>query len=166
MDRNTHAFPKVLKFLVKRSGNPEIAHEVLQETYLAALKSYRTFRHKSTYFTWLCKIALNKLSDYYRDQVRRNSRVIIPTIAAFNKHVDPALSAEEKMALGELKTRVNQCLDLLPPSYRRLLHLRYYEQLTLQEIQVKLRLSARRLEGRLYRAKKLLARLYSLEPRR
>ncbi len=157
----TTYFPKVLYFLTKRSGDPQIAREVLQETYLAALKSYSTFHHKSTYFTWICKIALNKLADYYRGQVRHRSRVVVPGIEAFNLLVDPQLSAEEKLVLDELKSRVNQCLNLLPPRHRRLLQLRYYEQLTLSQICLKLHLSPRSLEGQLYRAKKLLARLYA-----
>lgn len=138
-----------------------MAQEVLQETWVAALKSYHTFHHKSSYFTWLCKIALNKLADYYRGQVNRRSKIVVPTIEKFNQIVDPQLSLEEKVSLDELKARVNQCLNLLPPQYRQLLQFKYYEQLTSRQIQVKLDLSARSLEGKLYRAIKLLAKLYA-----
>jgi len=55
-------------------------------------------------------------------------------------------------------------LNLLPPEYRRLLHLKYYEELSNKQISLKLNLSARSLEGRLYRAKKLLANLYAKSP--
>lgn len=152
---------KVMWFLLKRSKNPEIAREVLQETWVAALKSYRTFAHKSSYFTWVCKIALNKLSDYYRDQVRRDSKIIIPSIEKFNKIIDPNISVEEKLVLDELKIKVNKCLDLLPKQYRRLLQLRYYEEISLKQICIQLQLSRRSLEGKLYRAKKLLAKIYA-----
>lgn len=152
---------KVMWFLLKRSKNPEIAREVLQETWVAALKSYRTFAHKSSYFTWVCKIALNKLSDYYRDQVRRDSKIIVPSIEKFNKIIDPSITVEEGLVLDELKIKVNKCLDLLPSQYRRLLQLRYYEEISLKQICIQLQLSRRSLEGKLYRAKKLLTKIYA-----
>lgn len=162
MTPKTHVSYKVLRFLLKRSGGDlDIAQEVLQETYVAALKSFHTFHHKSTYFTWICKIALNKLSDYYRNQVNHRSRFVVPVISQFNSIIDPALTHEEKLVLNELRTRVNQCLNLLPPEYRRLLHLKYYLELSNREICLRLQLSTRSLEGKLYRAKKSLAKLYA-----
>ena len=161
MDDKTHVSEKVLRFLLKRSRNPEVAREVLQETWVAALKSYRTFGHKSTYFTWVCKIALNKLADYYRDQVRHDSKIVVPSIEKFNKIIDPHVSVEEKLMLEELKAKLNKCLDLLPWQYRQLLQMRYYEQLASREISLKLKVPVRSLEGKLYRAKKLLAKIYA-----
>jgi len=149
---------RILKVILKRNGGDlQTAEQVLQDTYVAAYKSFHTFHHKSTYFTWLCRIALNKLADYYRHQVNSN----------FQLKVDlPSheLSPEEKLALDELRAKVNACLNLLPPEYRRLLHLKYYEDLSNKQISLKLNLSARSLEGRLYRAKKLLANLYAKSP--
>lgn len=153
---------KVLRFLLKRSGGDvEAAQEALQDTWVATLKSYHTFDHKSTYFTWICKIALNKLADYYRGQVRHCSKVFVPTIDKFNEIISPELSIEEKLSLDELKKKINVCLNMLPNEYRRLLQLRYYEQFSLQNISLRLSLPVRSIEGKLYRAKKLLAKIYA-----
>ena len=155
---------RLFRFLLKRSGGDyEAAREAVQESFVSALKSYHTFRHKSSYFTWLCKIALNKLSDYYRDQVRHQSHFVIPAVEKFNSIFDPSLSPEEKLTLDELRIKVKACLNLLPPHYRQLLQLRYYEQLSTSQISLKLKLPLRSLEGKLYRAKKLLAKLYVQE---
>lgn len=161
MIRTAGISEKILRFLLKRSKNSEVAHEVLQETWVAALKSYHTFKHKSSYFTWVCKISLNKLADYYRDQVNRQSKIIVPSIERFNSICDPKISPEEKMVLDELKSKVNRCLNLLPDEYRKLLQLRYYEELSLKEISLRLGFPSRSLEGKLYRAKKLLAKIYA-----
>ncbi|MEK9157904.1 MAG: RNA polymerase sigma factor, partial [Patescibacteria group bacterium] len=64
---------KIMKLILKRNGGDmEVADQVLQDTFVAAYKSFHTFHNKSTYFTWLCRIALNKLADYYRGQVNKN----------------------------------------------------------------------------------------------
>lgn len=145
---------KILKLVLKRNGGDlEVAKFVVQDTFVAAYKSFHTFHSKSTYFTWLCRIALNKLADYYRGQVNKNFQLPINLPA-------PDISPEEKLALDELRSKVNSCLNLLPPEYRRLLHLKYYMELSNREISLHLHLTSRSLEGKLYRAKKLLAGIY------
>ena len=152
----------ILKFILKRNGGDlEAAQQVVQDTFVAALTSFHTFHKKSTYFTWLCKIALNKMADYYRDQVNRKSKFIVPTSRQFDQLLSPDLAPEEKLVLAELKLALSRCLNLLPPEYRRLLHLKYYEQLTSREISLQLNLSSRKLEGKLYRARKSLATVVS-----
>jgi RNA polymerase sigma-70 factor (ECF subfamily) len=151
---------RILRLILKRNGGDlEVAEQVLQDTFVAAFKSFHTFHHKSSYFTWLCKIALNKMADYYRHQVHYRSKMVIPTIVQINSLVDPALSPEEKLSLDELRAGVNKCLDLLPSQYRQLLHLRYYQKLTGKEICLMLHLSSRQLEGRLHRARHSLAKV-------
>ncbi|KKU64292.1 MAG: hypothetical protein UX87_C0007G0033 [Candidatus Amesbacteria bacterium GW2011_GWA1_47_16] len=149
---------KVLRLLLKRSGGDlEAAETVLQDTFIAAYKSFHTFHSKSTYFTWICSIALNKLTDYYRQQVNEKSKFFVPAMEQFNQFLDPRLTPEEKLITDEFRAEVNNCLDLLPSEYRRLLHLKYYQELSVREICLRLNLSPRQLEGRLYRARRQLA---------
>ncbi len=152
---------RILYFILKRTGgNMEIADQVVQDTFVAAFKSYRTFAHKSTYFTWLCKISLSKLADYYRQQINAHSRLVAPALDELNSLVDPQISVEEKITLDELRSQVNNCLNLLPERYRRLLHLKYYLDLSNKEICVRLNLTQRQLEGKLYRAKQAFVRVF------
>lgn len=152
----------VLKFILHRSGGDlEAAQEVVQDTFVSAFKSFHTFRSKSSYFTWLCKISLNKLADYYRRQVHYRSKVVVPALYTLDSLIDPALSPEEKYSLKELRRNVNACLDLLPRQYRQLLHLKYYRQLSGKKICLILNLQPRQLEGRLRRARIALAKVVS-----
>lgn len=150
------------KFIIKHmGGNEETVDEVLSETMTAAWKGWKTFKHKSSYFTWLCRIALNKIADYYRDQVNRNSRIIVPLLGNLNIPDDKSLSPEEKISLQELRESVNNCLNLLPYDKRRLLWFRYWQDLSYQEIAKILGISERAVEGRLYRAKEAFRKLNS-----
>lgn len=142
------------KFIAKRMGatQPEV-EIVFEETIVAAWKGLHTFRHKSSYFTWLCRIALNKIADYYRDQVHRNSKIVVPLIEALTKADFKNLSPEETLALKELRASVNDCLNLLPPEKRRLLQFRYWYDMSYTQIGKILGLSDRAVEGKLYRAR-------------
>jgi RNA polymerase sigma factor (sigma-70 family) len=170
MSKNTQPFESVYrnlalpltKFVIKRvGGDANAVDEVLSSTMVAAWRGWHTFRHKSSYFTWLCRIALNKISDYYRDQVNRRSRYVVPLIEAITQTDSKSLSPEEKMALTELRKSVNDCLDLLPPEKRKLLQFRYWYNLSYNEIANIMGLTTRAVEGKLYRAKHSFSEAWS-----
>ena len=156
-------YEKVVKrFIIKRLGrDSRAAEEILNEVLVAAWKGWKTFNHKSTYLTWICKIALNKISDYYRRQIRHKSHFIVPAIDSFNQILSPEISSEEKLILDELKEKVNISLNLLPENYRKLLQMRYYEQLANREISMNLKIPVRKIEGQIYRAKKMMLKIYA-----
>lgn len=150
------------KFVVKHvGGDSKAVDEVVSETMVAAWRGWGAFRHKSSYFTWLCRIALNKISDYYRDQVHRDSKIIVPIIETLTEADPNSLSPEEAMALNDLKKNVNDCLNLLPPKKRRLLQFRYWYDMSYEEIAKIIGVSERAVEGQLYRARHDFARVWS-----
>ena len=150
------------KFIIKAvGGKEEVVDEVLSETFTAAWRGWHTFKHKSSYFTWLCRIALNKIADYYRDQVNRNSGIIVPLFGNLDIPDDKSLSPEEKLALKELRESVNNCLNLLPYEKRRLLWFRYWKDLSYTEMARIMNISERAVEGRLYRARHAFARVWN-----
>lgn len=152
------------KFIAKRMGaSPREVEIVFEETVVAAWKGLHTFRHKSTYFTWLCRIALNKIADYYRDQVNRNSKVIVPLIEGVTQIDTKTLLPEEALALKQLKQSVNDCLDLLPPEKRRLLQFRYWYDMSYSQIGKVLGISDRAVEGKLYRARREFKEVWSTQ---
>jgi RNA polymerase sigma factor (sigma-70 family) len=144
----------LMKFLIKRSGGDvEAAEEVFSRTIEASLKGYYTFENKSKFFTWVCKIGLNKMADYYRDVINQRSRIMAPLFEELAQISDSSLTPEEDLTLRELKEGVKECLELLPEETKYLLHLRYYEDLSVKGIALRLNISEKAAEGRLYRAK-------------
>lgn len=150
------------KFVIKRMGVEENeAEEIVEETFVAAWRGWNAFEHKSSYFTWLCRIALNKISDYYRDQVHHKSRIVVPLIEALTETDNKSLSPDEALALKELRKSVNGCLDSMSPEKRRLLQYRYWYDLSYAEIGKILDVSERAVEGQIYRAKEEFAKIWS-----
>ncbi len=142
------------KFLIKRLGGDQKAvEEVFSQTIVAAWKGLTTFEHKSSYFTWICKIALNKMADYCSDQINHRSRVVVPTLETLANFKDPSLTPEEKYLLEELRESVRDCLGLLPDDKRQLLYLRYWKEMTMKGIAQTFSISERAAEGKVYRAK-------------
>lgn len=148
------------KFIVKRAGgNKDMVDEVFSRTVEAAWRGYNTFEHKSKFFTWVCRIALNKMADYYRTQVNKKSKLVVPIIENIVQ-TDDSTTPEETYALEELRQNVRACINLLPYDSRRLLYLKYWKDLTYEQIGKVLGISERAVEGRLYRAKTAFEKLF------
>lgn len=137
------------------------AEEVVEETFVAAWRGWNSFEHKSSYFTWLCRISLNKISDYYHDQINRKSRIVVPIIDALTEADTKSLSPDEALALKELRKSVNKCLDSMSPEKRKLLQFRYWYDLSYSEIAKILDTSERAVEGRIYRAKEEFEKVWN-----
>lgn len=150
------------RFVFKKIGsNPDVADDIIATTFEAAWKGYKSFKHKSTFFTWLCRIALNKIADYYHDQVHEGSVIVVPLIDAITQIDKKTLSPEEYLALKELRTSVNNCLNLLPYEKRKLLWFRYWRDMSYAQIAKLMGTSERAVEGKIYRAKHEFARVWS-----
>lgn len=155
----------LMKFLVKRlGGNTLAAEEVFSDTVFAAYKGWHTFEHKSSYFTWICKIGIHKIADYYRKQIHEQSRIVAPLLEEIADSGSENLSFEERLILREVQSKVKECLMLLPEEKRRLLYLRFYKELSVKKIAQIMGVSERSVEGKIYRAKNELKMILSKEP--
>ncbi len=59
-------YHKVYNLALGLTGNPDEAEEITQEAFYRALKSYGSFRHDSSFFTWIYRITLNVSNNYLK----------------------------------------------------------------------------------------------------
>jgi len=97
------------------------------------------------------------MADYYRGQVNERSRIVAPLLENLSQ-ASSEPSHEEKLALEELRSSVRDCINLLPFETRRLLYLKYWKDMTYEQIGKILGISERSVEGKLYRAKQVLSK--------
>lgn len=57
----------VYRFLLKLSGNPDIAEELTQATFVAAFEHLDQFQGRCKMSVWLCQIAKHEYFVYYRN---------------------------------------------------------------------------------------------------
>lgn len=91
-----------------------IAEDIIQETFLAVLKSAGKFRGQSKLYTWLCSIAYHKVTDFHRRQARQAKRGEQPTCASdeeLKQIPDSELPILSKMEFEETRQVVEQALS-------------------------------------------------------
>lgn len=135
----------------------DAAQDIVQETFVAALKSVAKFRNKSKIYTWLCSIANNKVADFYRRQKRQNK---YQTKALEPDQIGSDILAPDSVESEERQEDARQALSSLPLHYRQVLIFKYVEEMPVLEISKIMERSPKSIEGLLTRARKeLRARL-------
>ncbi len=71
-------------FAITRVNDGPLAEDLVQDTFISALKNYDTFKSKSKASTWLIAILKNKIIDYYRKKVRELHRESLDELSNFD----------------------------------------------------------------------------------
>jgi RNA polymerase sigma factor (sigma-70 family) len=134
-------------------GNDSEAQDLVQETFLQALKSAHRFRGQSAIYTWLYGILLN----LNRHHWRRQKRVVLDENIALETPIDGAAEADADREFRA--TRLARALQTLSQEHREVIVLRFYENLKIHEIAAQTGMSAGTIKSRLHYALRCLEKL-------
>lgn len=141
-----HAGP-LLNFLHYRTGDRDLAEDLLADTFERVLRARRRFdpRHASEK-TWLYTIALN----VFRDHVRRAAvgQRAVDQVAAGGA----ALDVRTELDAAEERDAIDRAMAVLSPEERETIALRYGADLTVAEIARITGEKASTIHGRVYRS--------------
>ena len=149
---NTHADRIYSLVFNQVDRNHEVAQDIVQETFVAALKSAANFRGQSKVYTWLCSIANKKVSDFYRRQ-KRQAKYQTTTALEPDQIGDVGVLVPDPAAAEERHEVTRQVLFSLPLHYRQVLILKYVEEMPVLEISQIMGRSPKSIEGLLTRAR-------------
>lgn len=136
----------------------EDAEEVCQETFLAAIKGMSAFQGQSQLQTWLFRIAANKARDYRDRQLaaKRGGGQVTVSLQEESPGglpaVDPPSGApgpDAELVNGETAELLRGALDRLGDPCREIIELRYFGDLSYEEISVALNLNGKTVSSRL-----------------
>ena len=148
---------QIVRLVSRLVDQAEDVEDLVQETFLAATAHRRTFRGECRLSTWLSRIAVNKCRSYHR---WRRLRRFIPLLPGHG--VGAATTAATASAV-DTEEEVRRAVGRLPAKYRESIVLRYFENLTIDEIAEVLGVRRTAVEKRLSRARQRLKEM--LRPR-
>lgn len=105
------------------------AEDVLQETCIKVLNSISNYRRDGSLATWLYRIATNEALQHLRRQT-----LIFQHIDSLSDSLAEKLEAEARLDGTELELLFQKALIALPTRQRIAFNLRYYDELSYEEI--------------------------------
>ena len=151
---------KVYNIAYRMMGNPEDASEALQDAFLRAYRFLKKFEFKSSFYTWLYRIATNVCLTKLR---KRKSPVVMSLDEPVGSDSDIPLDIPDykynpvKMyQQRELREALQDAVDALPTDYRTVVVLRDLEGLSNEEVSKVLNLSVPAVKSRLHRGRLVL----------
>jgi len=150
----------VARFVFQLSGDfsHEDTEEICQETFLSVVRNLSSFQGRSSFQTWLLRIAANKAMDY-REKTRAAKRggnaVHVPIDAGRadgELPIDPPSGnpgPDALLQISETSSLVRESLDRLGEPCREIIEMRYFGDLSYDEIAAELRLNPKTVSSRL-----------------
>ncbi len=125
----------IRRLFVQRLGSDIDADDLVQETFERVYFNLSKYNPEYTFGQWIYAIARNRFIDYARkkqDDLPLNDQSLATASSA--------PTPEESVINLQRRAQIERYLDMLTPQYRKIIVMRFFEELSYEEIAVKLRL--------------------------
>ena len=151
---------EVYGFMLQRTENETDAEDITIETFAKAFDKIATYNPEFQFNTWLIAIAKN----VHIDLLRKKKSSLFIDITDEEDDIaysvaDTSPSAEDKLITEQNLFRLLQFIKELKPAYQEVIQMRYFQEMTYQEIADDLEEPLNNVKIKLLRAKKLLAEI-------
>lgn len=157
----------VFYLLLKMLNDKDNAEDLAMETFGKAFRRLDQYAPEFAFSTWLFKIATNNCIDFIRKQKLSTLSIDQPS---FNEEgqpfmIDiesPAPDPEEKFILKQKTNILRRLVEKVKPAkYRQLIELRFFREMSYEEIATEMAIPIGTVKAQLFRAKELLFEIIS-----
>ena len=160
LDGDDSGFVEIIKnykdgliiYLCSVTGNVHVAEDLTEDTFVRIITKKPRFTGKASFKTWLYTIGRNIAIDFLRKNSRRQE---VSTEELLEIRSDELL-LEQAYIKEEEKIELHRAMKELTETYRQVLWLAYFEDLSNKEIAAVMKKSVHNIETLLYRARKSL----------
>ena len=151
---------EVYGFMLKRTENETDAEDIVIETFAKAFDKIATYNPEFGFNTWLIAIAKN----VHIDMLRKKKTSLFIDINEEDEHqaysvVDDSNSAEDELIIEQNLAQLLQYIKQLKPAYQEVIQMRYFQEMSYQEMAESLEEPLNNIKIKLLRSKKLLAEI-------
>ena len=144
---------RLFRFALARTAAADSAEDIVQTTFINAIRRLETWRGEASLWTWLCSICRREI------QARGGSVELIddrPDVQRQLAMLTAASGTAPDILLqqAELARLVHTALDYLPPRYAEVLEWKYLEGFAVQEIAERVSATPKAVEAMITRARR------------
>lgn len=152
----------VYMMVLKMVRNVDDAEDLMMESFSKAFRSLHKFKKDFTFSTWLFRIATNNAIDYIRKR-RLNTLSIENTwtdddgqSVSIDVEDSGVLNPQDEAIKAQKEEIMQAFVSMLPAKYQKLVRLRYFHELSYEEIAEELDAPLGTVKAQLHRARELM----------
>ncbi len=139
-------------YLVRTGGNGDDTNDLIQEIFVKAYLHLSSYDRRYAFGQWIYTIARNTFIDYVRK--RRDDLSIDNTRGEYIRQpMSPTPNPEESIINVQRQRQLEENLEKMSPKYRRLIELRFFKDLSYEEIAEQLGLPLGTVKTQIHRAR-------------
>jgi len=147
--------------LLKMVNNRDDAEDLTIEAFGKAFRNIKQYTPDYAFSTWLFKIPTNNCTDF----IRKKRKMLLSIDRGFENEEGQDMTLEVRsdgpspddvMMKKQKVLMMKDVVEKLKPRYRRLVELRYYQELSYEEISEELNLPLGTVKAQLFRAREFL----------
>jgi RNA polymerase sigma-70 factor (ECF subfamily) len=153
-----HYWSEVFNFILKRSNNETDAEDITIETFSKAFSSIHKYNPDFAFNTWLISIAKNVHIDMTRK--RKNFSFLEfnnEDSESYQNIADESPNVEDELIKEQNLLIFKNYIKLLKPHYQEVIELRFFQEMSYNEISEALNEPLNNVKVKIMRARKLLA---------
>ncbi len=146
---------RLMRYLSSLTGRRDLAEDIFQETWIRVLERGHLYDDRGDFDAWLFTIARNRTLDLFRRRSLLSLDEMMHPEEDGASGFDPVaadLSPLEQVGMAEQADTVRAVMERLQPIHREVLHMHFYEGLTMREIAERTGIHMPTVKSRLYRA--------------
>ena len=148
---------KIYHTILSLTRNKQDANDLAQETFMHAYKFLRNFKQRSTFYTWIYRIAVNLTLNFLKRRKRdEKKQVQLEDYSLDVKSAASTLSPEGYSMKKELSEKLKEAIGSLPLTYRASFVLVVFQGMTHSQAAKVLRCSENTVSWRMHKARRML----------
>jgi RNA polymerase sigma-70 factor (ECF subfamily) len=148
---------RIYRTIFAMTRNPEDADDLTQETFMSAYKALKDFRRRSSFYTWVYRIAVNVTLNFLKKKGREKGREDLDEeLCSLESGLPSGLSPEEDSMNRELREKLEAAIRNLPLAYRLAFSLVVFDGLPHARAAEILGCSENTVSWRIHKARKML----------
>ena len=149
---------RLFRLALAQLQNTSDAEDAVQEALIKAGRNAQTFRSESSEYTWVVRILINHCHDMQRKVSRRQKREMAGDVMEQKgtQIADTRASAEQNIELSDMSRHLMDAVNELGQNYKPLILMRYFEDMSYEDIAQSLEINLGTVKSRMNQAKTLL----------
>ena len=127
---------RILGFIISKVKDPALAEDIFQETFLKVIHTLKKgkYNEQGKFLPWVMRISYNLTIDHFRKISKTKFVRSNDTFNVFDIVKDSSTSVEDEIIYKKILNDVKSLIYKLPPLQREVLKMRYYSNMSFNDI--------------------------------